>query len=281
MNNARLIISLDGHTLSKQEILCLQHSQVAGVILFAKNFVSKEQIKALCAHILSINHQAVISVDHEGGRVQRFLEGFTKIPMPSVWKDEQEAYDWGKQGASELKSVGVTDVLGPLVDLSNASSVLQGRCFSSDPETVITMASSYLDGVESAGIKGVIKHFPGHGLVSEDTHHVAASIKGSLEDCVIQDALKPFKELSKRQVPIMVSHIIVPEVCMLPVTLSKTWHAWIAEMLGVPVWTDCLSMEALAPWSISERIVLALDAGYDFVICAHHTQDVFEYLDGI
>ena len=175
-----LIIGLEGHALSAAERGYLQHPAVAGVILFARNFASKAQLQDLCADIrASAPRPQLITVDQEGGRVQRFRDGFAKLPcledigaaaansLPAALSLAQEhAYLM----AAEVIASGLDLSFAPVADLGRGNLAIGNRAFSAEPETVAAFIAAYVDGLREAGMAATLKHFPGHGSVLADTH---------------------------------------------------------------------------------------------------------------
>tara|TARA_B100001057_G_scaffold163914_1_gene164520 strand:- start:2484 stop:3536 length:1053 start_codon:yes stop_codon:yes gene_type:complete len=232
MNNiGPLIINLDSADISSYEEDLLKNKLIGGVILFQHNYVSKKQIKKLIDDIKRINSNILISVDHEGGRVQRFKDEFTKLPsFESIGRlhannkesAENLAYSCGYVAGYELKSIGVDINFSPVVDLSSDSDVLNERTFSSTPQTVSKLASSYISGLIDNGIIPVLKHFPGHGLVVSDTHKEISYSELSLTE--IDKHMSVFRDIIDNfHVPIMTSHIKFTNIDSYPVTTSSKW----------------------------------------------------------
>ena len=232
MNNfGPLIINLDSTDLSSHEEDLLRNSIIGGGILFKHNYLNKKQIMKLINDIKKINSNILISVDHEGGRVQRFQKEFTKLPsfqsigrlyLDSKKSAEDLAYSCGYVAGYELKSIGIDINFSPVVDLSFTSEVLSERTFSSKPQTVINLASKYIKGLIKNGIIPVIKHYPGHGLVASDTHTEISSSNSSLKE--IDNHMSVFRYIiNDFNIPIMTSHIEFTNIDSNPVTTSPKW----------------------------------------------------------
>ena len=232
MNNiGPLIINLDSVEISSYERDLLKNKLIGGVILFQHNYVSKKQIKKLIDDIKRINSNILISVDHEGGRVQRFKDEFTKLPsfesIGILHTDNKEfaenlAYSSGYVAGYELKSIGVDINFSPVIDLSTDSDVLNERTFSSTPQTVSKLASCYISGLIDNGIIPVLKHFPGHGLVASDTHKEISYSELSLTE--IDKHMSVFRDIIENfHVPVMTSHIKFTNIDSYPVTTSSKW----------------------------------------------------------
>lgn len=175
-----VVVDIDGCELSGADRLFLQAPEICGVILFSRNYRNKVQLLELTQSIRALRPDVLISVDQEGGRVQRFREGFTRLPamlrLGELWCTEpvkalQCATDWGWLMATELAAHGVDLSYAPVLDIDKGcSQVIGDRAFARSAEGVVALAGAWLDGVESTGMKAVVKHFPGHGAVVADSH---------------------------------------------------------------------------------------------------------------
>ncbi len=232
MNNlGPLIINLDSTDISSNESDLLTNDFIGGVLLFEHNYLNKIQIKTLIADIKKINKNLLIFVDHEGGRVQRFKEEFTQLPsftsIGDIYQENKDfakevAYSCGYVGGYELRSVGVDINFSPVIDLSSKSGVLSERTLSDSPQIVSILASEYIRGIIDNGIVPVLKHYPGHGSVNNDTHIEVSESELSLDS--LKDHLSVFKIIkSNFDVPIMTSHIKFKNIDSEPVTTSVKW----------------------------------------------------------
>ena len=289
-----LIIDLKDKTLSAEEREILNHPLIGGIILFARNYESREQITQLCQQIRSARtSDLLIMVDQEGGRVQRFIHEFTRLPFMATFGklyDEnktlgcQMAKDCGWLMASELLSVGVDASLSPVLDLNKGvSSIIGERAFHASPQDVITIASAFMHGMHEAGMPATGKHFPGHGSVLLDSHVANPVDERSMGEIEAEDML-PFAGLIKAGIPaIMAAHIIFPRADSLPVGYSRYWLKNILrDHLGFngAVLSDDLSMEgANISSSYVDRVRAAREAGCDFTLLCNNQQAVMEVLD--
>lgn len=252
-----LLIGLSGLELTDKESRQLTHPYVAGVILFARNYCSPAQLTALTAWIRSINPHLLIAVDQEGGRVQRFKEGFTLLPAAheiGLCYDQSPAEGlayaeaMGFLMATELKTCGVTLSFAPVADLYMAEGKIIGsRAFHQDPYVVAQLTIAYYQGMKKAGVMAVAKHFPGHGSIPGDTH-VEQVVDDRPFAEISQKDLVPFKQLVKAGIPgVMAAHVIYPQVDALPVGYSKHWlQTVLRQQLGFEglVFSDDMGMQA-------------------------------------
>jgi len=291
-----LMVDVLGFELSEVERDVLRHPLVGGVILFSRNYESPEQIAALTAsiHDLRTPH-LLISVDHEGGRVQRFRHGFTRLPaigelgkhyMQHPKQTLQRAEQTGWLMAAELRSVGVDFSFAPVLDLDyGVSEVIGDRAFHRDPEAVASMAHAYIQGMKRAWMPAVGKHFPGHGAVEVDSHKGLPVDNRYFEDMLEADIL-PFRRLCKTELAgIMPAHIIYEQSDSLPAGFSPFWiKEVLRDRLGFQgaILSDDLSMEGAAIMGDSlARAEAALDAGCDMVLVCNKPESVEQVIDGL
>lgn len=273
MNNTcgRLMMDIDGTSLSSVDIDLISNSKVGGLILFERNFSSKNQIADLCSHIKGIKNNILIAVDQEGGRVQRFKDGFTILPSMQSLSDyaaknsNKEIFkEVGWLMAAELLATGIDISFAPVLDVDrNTSSIIGNRSFSDEPSNVSKIAKEFISGMNEAGMQATGKHFPGHGGIFEDSHLLQPQDKRSLDELIKHD-LVPFIDLKDDIGGIMCAHILFPEVDELSAGFSSFW---IKEILrnrigfkGV-VFSDDLTMKGAGENSYAERVDLSLSAG--------------------
>ena len=233
-----LLIGLAGLEVAEHERAWLAAPGVAGVILFARNYADRAQLMALCESIRETGgEQLLVAVDQEGGPVQRFREGFTRLPalarIGEVYdRDPAEAVRLAEEHAwvmaSELRACGVDFSFAPVADLARGNAAIGVRAFHADPAAAAELAAAYVRGMHLAGMAAVLKHFPGHGSVAADTHKAQAIDPRSLEE-ISRDDLRPFAEcIAARVEAVMMAHVIYPAVDAQPAGYSR---AWIGEIL--------------------------------------------------
>ena len=270
-----------GLELTQEERERLMHPAVGGVILFKRNYESPAQVAELCRQIHALRSpHLLIGVDHEGGRVQRFREGFTPIPAMGAIGEQWDTHpqrarrlarDAGYIIGAELRAVGVDFSFAPVLDLDyGASGVIGNRSFHRNAQAVAELGHALVLGLHEAGMNAVGKHFPGHGYVAADSHLAVPVDERSLSDMEFADIL-PFRQLIDLGLAgVMPAHVIYPKVDSHPAGFSRRW---LTEILrgeygfeGV-IFSDDLTMEgASVAGGITERAISALNAGCDMVL---------------
>ncbi|MEJ2464198.1 MAG: beta-N-acetylhexosaminidase [Candidatus Thiodiazotropha sp.] len=285
MSLGPVMLDLEGETLKPEEVRLLQHPAVGGVILFSRNFSSREQLTALCEAIHQVRTpHLLIAVDHEGGRVQRFKEGFTHLP-PAAWYGEHYRNNSAKglklteEGgwlmASELRVCGVDFSFAPVLDLAHGvSQVIGDRAFSKEPETVSRLAHAWMQGCHSAGMAVVGKHFPGHGGVEADSHTALPIDSRRFEDIEVDD-LRPFEHMIQAGMEaVMPAHVIYEKIDRHLAGFSPYWLQRVLRgQLGFQgvIFSDDLNMTAAdAAGSYAARADAALKAGCDMVLVCNN-----------
>lgn len=267
----------------------LLHPATGGVILFRRNYESVEQLTRLIGEVRAIRPELLIAVDHEGGRVQRFRNGFTRLPAASVYVSEggddlAEGAGWVM--AAELRAVGVDFSFAPVLDVeSGISQVIGDRAFGTDPFTVTRLAGKFMAGMHGAGMAAVGKHFPGHGGVVEDSHKALPVDPRDLEALESRDLI-PFRTLINQGLEgIMPAHVIYSSLDQAPAGFSSFWIQDVLRgRLGFEgaIFSDDLSMAGAAfAGTYSERAQKALDAGCDMVLVCNDPSAADQVLDSL
>jgi beta-N-acetylhexosaminidase len=277
------MLDIEGLALNPADRELLREPAVGGVILFARNYESPAQIADLVSEIKAVRSPPLlIAVDHEGGRVQRFRDGFTAIPpmrrLGHLYDEDEEAgirltKACGWLIGAELRAMGVDLSFAPCVDLDwGVSEVIGDRSFHKDPTRVAVLASALSRGMREAGMAAVAKHFPGHGAVVADSHEQLPIDRRSFGDVI--DDMRPYEKLiGRREIgAVMMAHVIFEEMDATPAGFSSFWiKTQLRGQLGFDgaVFCDDLTMKATANYgSIVQRAKLALDAGCDMIpIC--------------
>ncbi|CAN5379440.1 beta-N-acetylhexosaminidase [soil metagenome] len=290
-----IMLDLEGLELSQEEGELLRHPLVGGVVLFSRNYHSREQLQQLTYSIRQIRSSILIAVDHEGGRVQRFRGDFTDLPAAAGFgmiydKDPEKAKmlanTTGWLMAMELLAVGIDLSFAPVLDLDHGiSQVIGDRAFHHNPEVVALLASAYMRGMSYAGMCAVGKHFPGHGAVAADSHTDIPFDDRDFQTIAEQDLL-PFTQLVTAGLKgIMPAHVIYLALDQQPAGFSHFWLQQILrQQLGFTgaIFSDDLSMAgAKIMKDCTERARYALDAGCDMVLICNDRNSVIEVIEGI
>ncbi len=288
-----LMLDLLSLEVSEAEAEMLRHPQVGGLILFSRNFSSREQLVNLVKQIRNIRPELLIAVDHEGGRVQRFREGFTHIPamgdiLPAAKGDLALAKRWAQElgflMAIELLACDIDLSFAPVLDLNGVSQVIGKRSFSANPDEVIALASSFIDGMAEVGMGAVGKHFPGHGSVEADSH-IAQPIDERESEAIFNQDILPFKALiaKGKLTGIMPAHVIYPKLDANPAGFSTYWlQRILRQEIGFKgvIFSDDLGMKgATFAGDYLGRAKAALDAGCDMILVCNDNPGVMTLLN--
>ena len=288
-----LMVDVAGKELTAEDRRVLAHPLVGAVILFTRNYDNPEQLESLVREIRAVRKPPLlVTVDHEGGRVQRFRSGFTELPpqraIGRVHDADPEAgrrlaWQCGWLLAAELRAVGVDLSFTPCVDLDyGVSEVIGDRAYHRNPDVVATLAVACIQGMRSAGMAATAKHFPGHGAVVADSHKSLPVDRRPLTE--LGEDLLPYRRLvANGLAAVMVAHVLFPEVDEAPAGFSKRWIRqelrWGLGFTGA-VFSDDLSMGGAAfAGSVPERARRALAAGCDILSVCNDRAAVLATLD--
>lgn len=291
-----LMIDVGGQELTAEDRELLCHPLVGGAILFTRNYRDPEQLKALCDDILSLPRQRLLlAVDHEGGRVQRFRVGFSRIPAmrtlgqlhcEDAGKALEEARVQGETIGRELSAYGIDLCFAPVLDVDHGvSTVIGDRAFSDRCEIIVELARAFRAGLNSTGLAATGKHFPGHGAVTADSHHELPIDRRAEKDLWARE-LVPFEALIKDGIEsLMMAHVRYTAVDETPASLSKRWiQEILRQQLGFKgaIFCDDLSMGGAAVvGTMEERARLALDVGNDMLPVCNDRAAVVALIDAL
>lgn len=286
------MLDISGVELTEEDREVLRHPQVGGVIFFARNFESPEQLKELVRSIRSVRYELVIAVDQEGGRVQRFKNGFTLLPalqkIGRIYAESPEkarvlAKEFAWLMASELLAYDMDISFAPVLDVDESHCLAIGdRSFSSDQKIVCELGQLYVEGMHEAGMAATGKHFPGHGAVQADSHKESPRDMRPMKEIEARD-LQPFLMLASKLDAIMPAHVIFDAVDPNPVGFSPFWlKHYLRERLSFKgtIFSDDLSMEGAAVvGDYANRVQYALDAGCDVALVCNHRDGAVQALE--
>lgn len=290
-----LMLDCQAELLQPEEREKLAHPVTGGVILFTRNFYDKQQLATLVKDIRqSAKKPVLIAVDHEGGRVQRFREGFTRIPAmgdiqqsgASNADSEALAQACGMALAYELKSLDIDFSFAPVLDINGVSQVIGDRAFADNAEDVVRLASHLIAGLREVNMPAIGKHFPGHGSVAPDSH-VALPVDERSYNEIHHTDMVVFERLIQKALldGVMPAHVIYNQVCPQPAGFSAHWlQTVLKQSLGFQgaVFSDDLSMHgASVAGDYPERAEIALDAGCDMVLACNNPAGAERILDSL
>jgi beta-N-acetylhexosaminidase len=288
MSYGPLMIDIAGIELSDLDRERLRHPLVGGVILFTRNYETAEQLRTLCGEIHALRQPPLlIAVDHEGGRVQRFREGFTRLPamrqLGECWDEAphtalESSRAIGYLLAAELRSQGVDFTFAPVLDLDwGNSGIIGNRAFHGNPDAVTVLAGALIEGMREAGMGCCGKHFPGHGWVKADSHLAIPVDERSPAELEVD--LRPYRQLKLDAV--MPAHVIYSQVDARPAGFSPVWLGRLRKELGFDgvIFSDDLSMEgASVAGGVVDRVEAAWSAGCDMLLICNSPDAVGEVL---
>ncbi len=294
MTQGVLMLDLKGLHPDSVEIDRLSKASVGGVILFSRNYQDADQLRQLVAAIRSVRPDMLITVDQEGGRVQRFRgEPFTRLPPMGVLgdlyqsADPQSAIDLARECgwlmASEVRAFDIDLSLAPVLDLDRGlSRAIGDRSFGAVPEFVIPLASAFVEGMHEVGMAATGKHFPGHGGVSADSHIALPRDTRTLEE--LEADLSVFKAMIGQGVEAMMpAHVAFTAFDNVPAGFSPYWLQQVLRgQLGFEgvVFSDCLNMAAASiSGGFPARAKAALDAGCDMILVCNNQDGAQEVVD--
>ena len=290
-----LLIDLKDKELSQEEVELLEHPLVSGLILFSRNFHDKQQIQALIKDVRRrVKKPLLITIDQEGGRVQRFREDFTQLPAmqsfahlaQSKQETKQLAYEAGWVMASEMFALDIDLSFAPVLDLGHQSKAIGDRAFSQNIHELLPIAERFIDGMQAVGMATTGKHFPGHGHVLADSH-LETPFDDRPKAVIFEQDLQPFKHLiaKNKLSAIMPAHVIYTQCDSQPASGS---NYWLKEVLrrqlsfnGV-IFSDDLGMKGAGfMGNFVERAEKAISAGCDLLLLCNEPEGVVQVLDNL
>jgi len=295
MKLGNLIIDIDGIELSDEDIEILRHPYIGGVILFARNFSSVDQIVSLIKNIKSIRSPSLVTyVDQEGGNVQRFKDGLTLLPplnllgnkyMSDPFETIKLSEELGWLIGYELRHLGIDVNTAPVLDIDyGRSNVMSTRCFSTNPNNVTLLSEAFIVGAKKSGISSICKHYPGHGYAKTDSHVELPVDSRDLEDIYKKD-LMPYKKAIDLNIEgIMTSHVLYKNIDQYPPTISGKWLQILRNDLRYKglIYSDDLSMLALNEFGeMKDNVLKSLNSGCNCIFICNDRDKVTHILDNL
>jgi len=294
MSSGLLMIDIEGLSLTAEDRELLLHPAVCGIILFARNYHTPAELLSLTHEIHQLRSPPLlIGVDQEGGRVQRFRQGLTRLPSMQriaehYVRDKQQGLRFARLAAwvmsTELRALSVDFSFAPVLDLDRGlNAVIGDRAFGSTSQQVCRLATAWIEGMNQGGMQAVGKHFPGHGGVTLDSHEVLPVDYRLLTDLLPEDMV-PFKRLLGKLAAIMPAHVWFPAVDDQPVGFSSFWlkrvlRGWL-KFEGI-ICSDDLNMKGAGDGSFLKKTQQAEAAGCDMILICNNRAGVISVLDDL
>ena len=288
-------VGVEGTSLTAVDRERLMHPLVGMVILFSANYEGPDQLIRLCHEIRAVRVPSLlIAVDHEGGRVQRFRDGFTPLPamrrLGELWDRDvllacRVAASLGYVMGAELRAHGIDMTFAPVLDVDHGrSTVIGDRALHSDPRVVSMLAAHLTHGLSIAGMANCGKHFPGHGWAEADSHTALPLDSRGRSEIMKKDAA-PYRWLGPMLAGVMPAHVVYPQIDQRPAGFSRHWINKILRtelrFSGAVFSDDLLMAGAGVAGSVAERADAALDAGCDLALVCNDTAAMDQVLDAV
>ncbi|KJY76005.1 beta-hexosaminidase [Vibrio coralliilyticus] len=284
-----LWVDVEGCELTAEDREILEHPTVGGVILFARNYHDNEQLLALNKSIRQAAKRPIlIGVDQEGGRVQRFKEGFSLIPAAESYAKQVNGEKLAEQGgwlmAAELIAHDIDLSFAPVLDKGHECKAIGSRSFGEDVDTIIRHSNAYMRGMKAVGMATTGKHFPGHGGVIADSH---LETPYDQRDTILEQDMAIFKAQIEAGLldAMMPAHVVFPHYDDQPASGSEFWlKNVLRKQLGFNgiIFSDDLTMEgASVMGGPAERAHQSLASGCDMVLVCNKRDAQIEVLDNL
>ena len=282
---APFFVSVSSVSLSDSELKMLKEINPSGMIYFKRNIESCDSLKFLIKQTKPVESIIFHSIDEEGGRVRRLPKGDWSLPSMKILSqmDKEEVSAKIDNLGKTLKNIGINMNMAPNVDLRSGedSSIVGDRSFGEDPEIVIEFSKLYIEGMKKNGINPVIKHFPGHGTTTIDSHKSLPVIDKPFKELMENDML-PYKELANSARFVMNAHLLHSEISPLPASISKEWNQILRNKIGFNgiSMTDDIEMDALDMFDPQKKMELFFESGTDMILVCSGKEEVnYQYFE--
>ncbi|HOG44310.1 MAG TPA: beta-N-acetylhexosaminidase [bacterium] len=282
---APFFLSVSSSVLKSSELKMLKEINPAGIIYFKRNIENCESLQYLIKSTCSVDSIKYHAVDEEGGRVRRLPAGEWSLPSMLEIAENGNLFATEKIDVlgRKLQSIGINMNMAPNVDLRSGenTSIVGDRSFGEDPQQVIQFAEIYIEMMKKNGIYPVLKHFPGHGTTTVDSHKSLPVINKPL-DALFEEDLLPYKALANKAGFVMVAHLLHPDVSDLPATLSRKWNEILRKNTGFKgiSMTDDMEMHALDSYSYLEKMELFYESGIDMLlVCSGNEEAISGFFE--
>ncbi len=284
---APFIFSLSGEYPTSRELSFFRESTPSGVIFFKRNIDTVELLGSSVNCLKKIDGIHLFSIDEEGGRVRRLPDAPYSLPSAAEMSqmDEKELIERWRNLGSILSAAGINVDMAPVVDIcsGDSKSIVGDRSFGTDPSVIVHKAGIVMEALLSAGVQPVIKHFPGHGATTVDSHKSLPVIDKDF-DRIRSEDMVPFIRLSGKTNFMMIAHILVPQVSSRPATLSPEWGRIVREEIGFRGITilDDMEMHALDSWSVEEKVDAFIRTGFDLMpVCSGSEETMYLFWEAM
>jgi beta-N-acetylhexosaminidase len=278
-------VSVSSVSLSDSELKMLKEINPSGMIYFRRNVESCASLASLIDATRSLESIIFHSIDEEGGRVRRLPDGDWSLPSMKELSqmDTEEVSAKIDNLGKELKNIGINMNMAPNVDLRSGEdcSIVGDRSFGEDPETVIEFSKLYIDGMKKNGINSVIKHFPGHGTTTIDSHKALPVIDKPFKELMENDIL-PYKKLGNYAGFVMNAHLLHRDISPLPASISKEWNQILRSEIGFNgiSMTDDIEMHALDIFDPHKKMELFFESGTNLILVCSGKEEVnYQYFE--
>ncbi len=276
---APFFMSLSGESILKSELKLLKEMSPSGLIYFRRNVESCESLQSLIEATHEVESILFHAVDEEGGRVRRLPDGPWSLPSMKELA-ESGINETARQTdilGQKLHEIGINMNMAPNVDLRSGEdkSIVGDRSFGKDPDIVAEFSDIYIQMMKNNRVAPVIKHFPGHGTTTIDSHKSLPVIDKPFDDLSRED-MAPYRALANKAGFVMIAHLLHHSIDDLPATLSAKWNEILRKDIGFKgiSMTDDMEMLALEKYSPDQKMEMFFKSGCDMLLVCSGKEDI-------